>query len=61
MGKEKKENPGATNPTQPQKGGAVRALAEAAVWLWGLFILGYFYYTRNFLTLLQQLWEKASG
>ena len=39
----------------------VRTLATAAVWLWGLFVLGYFYYSRNFLTLLQQLWEKGSG
>ena len=39
----------------------VRTLAAAAVWLWGLFVLGYFYYSRNFLTLLQQLWEKGSG
>ena len=46
---------------EPQKGSPLRILAEAAVWLWALSILGYFYYSRNFLTWLQQLWEKASG
>ena len=50
-----------TSSGEPQKGSVVRTLAATAIWLWALSILGYFYYSRNFLTLLQQLWEKASG
>ena len=55
-----KETP-QTSSGEAREESVVRTLATAAVWLWGLFVLGYFYYSRNFLTLLQQLWEKGSG
>ena len=59
MGRNKEANK--TSSEEVQEGSVVRILATAAVWLWGLFVMGYFYYSRNFLTLLQQLWEKGSG
>ena len=43
------------------KRSATRIVAEVAVWGWVLSILGYFYYSRNFFNLLNQLWERASG
>ncbi len=55
-----KETP-KTSSGEAREESLVRTLAAAAVWLWGLFVLGYFYYSRNFLTLLQQLLEKGSG
>ena len=36
-------------------------LAEALVWAWAVGVMGYFYYSRKFPALLQQLWESFLG
>jgi len=44
-----------------QRNSAGRMVAEAVVWGWMLAVLGYFYYTRGFFSLLRQIWEQVSG
>ena len=39
----------------------VLLLAEALTWAWAVGVLGYFYYSRKFLELLQQVWETFLG
>lgn len=42
-------------------GGIWRTIGEIGVWAWMLSLLGYFYYSRGYLTLLKQIWEHVIG
>lgn len=37
------------------------AIAEVILWIWVLGFLGYFYYSHDFIPLLQHFWKQAIG
>jgi hypothetical protein len=57
--KRKNEKKAAEEPIR--HGGPLNAAAEALVWLWGLGMLGYFYYAKDFFNLLRQVGEHLLG
>lgn len=42
-------------------GGIWGVVGEICVWGWILAVLGYFYYSRGYLKLLNQIWERIIG
>ena len=61
MRRGQKRNSGSVDASLESSGGIWGVVGEICVWGWILAVLGYFYYSRGYLKLLNQIWERIIG